>query len=136
MLRSIVAIIAGSIAWMLTALGMDAVLMALAPAWFGANGRVESVALLLFMMTYSLSFSVLGGYVTALIARRKEMQHAFALGVLQFAMGLVATIKLFDTAPLWYHVLFLTLLIPAILIGGQLRLMQKRRLGHAAPATA
>jgi len=137
MLRSILAIIAGSVAWMVTALGMDALLMAIAPHWFSANGKVESVPLLLFMMAYSLSFSVLGGYVTALVARRKELQHALALGVLQFAMGFAATIKFFDTAPLWYHVLFLTLLIPAILIGGQLRMMQKRRrLGPASHATA
>lgn len=136
MLRSILAIIAGSVAWMVTALGMDAVLMAIAPNFFDA-GKVKSLPLLLFMMTYSLLFSVLGGYVTALVARRKEMQHALALGLLQFAMGFAATIKFFDTAPLWYHVVFLTLLIPAILIGGQLRLMQKRRRsGHAFPATA
>ena len=137
MLRSILAIIAGSVAWMVTALGMDAVLMALAPQFFDGNGKVESLPLLLFMMAYSLSFSVLGGYVTAFVAKRKELQHALALGMLQFAMGLAATVKFFDTAPLWYHVLFLTLLIPAILIGGRLRMMQKhKRVGHASHATA
>jgi ABC-type multidrug transport system permease subunit len=137
MLRSILAIIAGSVAWMVTALGMDAVMMAIVPHLYDANGKVESLPLLLFSMTYSLLFSVLGGYVTALVAKRKELQHALALGVLQFVMGIAATIKFFDTAPLWYHVVFLTLLIPAILVGGQLRMMQKRRrFGHASPATA
>lgn len=128
MVRSILAVIAGSVTWMVTALGMDAILMSLAPQWFGPNGKVYSVPLMLFMMSYSLLFSVLGGYVAALIARRKEMLHAFVLGVLQLAMGIMATIQFFDTAPLWWHLTFLTLLIPASLFGGWLRLAQKDKL--------
>jgi len=134
MLRSLIAVIAGSVVWMVTALGMDALLMTFMPEWFGANGKTESVPLLLFMMSYSLLFSVLGGYVTALIARRKETQHALALGVLQFVMGIMATVKFYDTAPLWFHVTFLLLLIPANIFGGQLRAMQKRNSIHGARA--
>lgn len=128
MMRSVLAVIAGSITWMVTALGMDAILMSLAPQWFGPEGKVESVPLMLFMMSYSLLFSVLGGYVAALIARRKEMQHAFVLGVLQLAMGIAATVRFFDTAPLWWHLTFLTLLIPANLAGGWLRQTKKHKL--------
>jgi hypothetical protein len=128
MVRSILAVIAGSVTWMVTALGMDAILMSLAPHWFGPNGKVDYVPLMLFMMSYSLLFSILGGYVAALIARRKEMLHAFVLGLLQLAMGIVATIYFFDTAPLWWHLTFLALLIPANLFGGWLRLAQKNKL--------
>lgn len=134
MMRSILAVIAGSAAWMLTALGTDTVLRNFAPAWFGENGKVESVPVLLLMMFYSLFFSVLGGYITALIAGRKEIKHALILGVLQFVMGFMATVQFYETAPLWYHVLFLTLLIPANLLGGQLRVAQKRKLGHRSLA--
>jgi len=135
MIRSIIAVIAGSVIWMVTALGMDGVLMSLMPTWFGANGKVESVPLMLFMMSYSLLFSVLGGFVTASIARRKEIQHALALGVLQLAMGIIATVQFYDTAPLWYHVMFLMLLVPANIFGGQLRTMQKRNSSHGARVT-
>jgi hypothetical protein len=136
MLRSILALIAGSVTWMLTALGMDNVLMRVAPQWFGANGRVESVGVLLLMMAYSLLFSVLGGYVAALVAGRKEISHAFVLGVLQLIMGIVATIKLFDTAPLWWHLTFLLLLIPANVFGGLLRIAQKYKVMSRRTATA
>ena len=125
MLRSILAVIAGSVTWMLTALGTDSLLMSMFPQWYNAGGRVESVPILLFTGFYSLLFSVLGGYVTALIAGRSELQHVFILGVLQFLMGIVATIKFWDTAPVWYHIIFLALLIPANMLGGQLRLMRK-----------
>lgn len=127
MLRSILAVIAGSLTWMVTALGSDALLMAFAPHWFQASGRVESVPVLLLMMTYSLAFSVLGGYVAALIAARREVLHAFALGLLQLAMGIVATIQFWATAPAWFHIVFLLLLVPANVLGGYLRAGQKRR---------
>lgn len=132
MLRSIIAVIAGSVVWMVTALGMDALLMTFMPSWFGANGKTESVPLLLFMMSYSLLFSVLGGFVTAFIARRNEVRHALVLGVLQLAMGIMATVKFYDTAPLWFHVTFLLLLVPANILGGWLRLTQKQNSIHSA----
>ncbi|HEX8492046.1 MAG TPA: hypothetical protein VF658_04335 [Pyrinomonadaceae bacterium] len=136
MVRSILAVIAGSVTWMVTALGMDTILMSLTPHWFGPNGKVESVPLMLFMMSYSLLFSALGGYVAALIARRKEILHAFVLGVIQLLMGIVATIYFFDTAPLWWHLTFLALLIPANVFGGWLRLNQKDKLIGNSAATA
>jgi hypothetical protein len=125
MLRSIVAVIVGSVTWMVTALGTDALVMSLFPQWYNNGGRVEGVPVLLFAMSYSLLFSILGGYVTALIAGRSEVKHAFILGVLQLLMGMMATIKFWDTAPAWYHISFLTLLIPANLLGGLIRLRQK-----------
>lgn len=127
MWRSIVAVIAGSVTWMLTALGTDAVLMSLFPHWYKDGGRVESVPVLLFAISYSLLFSILGGYVTALVAGRSEIKHALILGLLQLLMGIMATIKFWDTAPAWYHIVFLSLLIPANLLGGQIRLVQKSK---------
>jgi hypothetical protein len=121
MLKSILAVIAGSVVWMATALGTDVFLMNVFPNWFGEGGRVDSVPVLLLMMCYSLGFSVLGGYVTGLIAGRAEVKHALALGLLQLAMGAVATAQHWDQAPAWYHVVFLALLVPANLLGGYLR---------------
>ncbi len=127
MLRSILAVIAGSLTWMVTALGTDALLMALAPHWFQEGGRVESAPVLLLALAYSLSFSVLGGYVTALIAGRREVLHALVLGLLQLAMGIIATIQFWDTAPAWFHIVLLALIAPANVFGGYLRAQQKRR---------
>ncbi len=126
MLRSILAIIAGSVTWAVTALGADGILMAAFPAWFGEGGRVESVPVLLLMMFYSLAFSALGGYVAAWLARRAEVKHAFILGVLQLAMGAVASYQMWDTAPAWWHLTFLPLVLPANVLGGFLRASRKR----------
>jgi len=120
---------------MITALGTDNVLATMRPEWFGAAGRVDAVGVLLFLLSYSLGFAVLAGYVTGWIARRHEVKHAIALGALQLAMGTIATIAYFDVAPVWYHFTFLALLIPAHVLGGVMRQRRRtpRHTVHAAP---
>jgi hypothetical protein len=44
-----------------------------------------------------------------------------ALAALQLALGLVFEILFWDMTPVWYHVVFLALIVPATLYGGTLR---------------
>ncbi len=125
MIRSIFAVIAGSVVWTMLWLGSNALVMRLFPDWYGEGGKVESAPVLLFMILRSVIFSILAGYITAWIARRSEIKHTFALGVLQLVLGIIATIQFYNVAPLWYHALFLTLLIPSNVFGGWLREIQK-----------
>ena len=125
MLRNILAVIAGSLIWTVMWLGSNAILMSFFPDWY--RGRIESVPVLLFTLLRSLIFSIIAGYLTALIAKRQEIQCALALGVLQLALGIIATVQFYESAPLWYHLLFLVLLIPGNLLGGQLRIIQRGR---------
>ncbi len=83
MIRSIFAVIAGSVVWTMMWLGSNALVMRLFPDWYGEGGKVESAPVLLFMILRSVIFSILAGYITAWIARRSEIKHTFALGVLQ-----------------------------------------------------
>ncbi len=125
MIRSILAVIAGSVVWTMMWLGSNALVMRLFPDWYGEGGKVESVPVLLFTILRSVILSLLAGYITAFIARRSEIKHSFALGVLQLVLGIIATIQFYNVAPLWYHALFLTLLIPSNVFGGWLRVTQK-----------
>jgi hypothetical protein len=123
MVRSILAVIAGSALWTVLWLGSNAILAAIIPQQVKAS-RIESVPVLLLILVLSVIFSILAGYVTAQLAKRKEMAHTFALGVLQLAMGIAAQLANFEALPLWYHISFLLLLIPGNLFGG---LLQSRR---------
>ena len=44
-----------------------------------------------------------------------------ALGILQLVLGLAVTVGAYASAPLWYHLVFLALLIPGNVIGARLR---------------
>ena len=136
MLRSILAVIAGSVVWMAVALGLDFLLMSLFPHWADSRGRVESVPVLFLMLSYSTATEVLAGYVTGRVARRREVAHALVLGLLQLTMGAVATVRMWDTAPAWWHAALLALVVPATVAGGQWRALHKSRRGVGAAATA
>ena len=130
MLRSVLSVIAGSVAWTVLALGTNVVVMSLFPHLVSPRYRVESAPLLALMLCYALAYSVLGGYVTATLARRREVAHAFALGLLQLALGSVATYVNWETAPAWFHVALLALVVPANVFGGWLRAARRERLLH------
>ena len=138
-LRSVGAVVAGSGVWTVLWLVTNGVLAALFPAVWGPGVRLANPLILLLIIGYSVVFSVLAGWVTAWVAGRREAAHAAALGVLQTAFGLAVTAGIYDTAPLWYHGVFVALLLPGNVLGARLRLRQKAgtlspRGGDARPA--
>ena len=126
-LRSVAAIISGFIVITLLSLGADAVIMNLSPELFTGDGSTKNFVPLIFALLYSCFFYAAGGYVTAWIAQRFEVLHAFALALLLLVMTILATVQMFDTAPLWWHLAILILIIPSVMIGGYLRSSSKRK---------
>ena len=124
MLRSILAVIAGNIVWTILWLAMNGILAGIHPQIADGKTRIESVSLLVFILVYSVVISVVAGYITALIARRNEIAHTVALGILQLAMGIFFQSQAWNLLPIWYHLSFLILLIPGNIIGGLIRQKQ------------
>lgn len=130
--RSVLAILAGVVTWMILAFGTDAFMTLIFPNQFTYGEPVESVSLLLVLATYSLGYAVVAGYVTAWLAKRKAIQHALVLGIVQLILAGTATYFQVNVAPVWYHVLVLTLIIPTHVLGGWLR--RRHRLGASFPS--
>jgi len=90
----------------------------------------ENPGLYAVQMAGGLGSSLLGGYVAALIAKREEILNGFlsswlcvAFGIYGFTSGLDAL----DSSP-WYVKAMLSVLGPiCALLGGYLRLTQKKR---------
>lgn len=132
MLRSILAIVAGCVVLIATGLLTDALLLKLFPAMVNAQGRVTSHAVAFLMMSYSLAYCVVAGYVAAALARRREVAHACALGVALVLLLVYPTVKFWETTPAWYHVALFILTIPACVAGGRWRALRRPR--HALRA--
>jgi uncharacterized membrane protein (DUF485 family) len=127
MLRSILAIAAGFFSICLLAFGADAILRAAMPEAFSPDGSVESVQMLLFAIGYVLVFAVAGCYLTAHLAPNRPMRHALILGLLGLIFNIAGTIAFWHTAPAWFHIVSLLLVMPAAWLGGRLRRPQLRR---------
>lgn len=126
MIRSIIAVVSGFVVIVIFALAADALLMRLVPSSFTDGGATRNSTLLIFALVYNFIFSAAGGYLTALIARRVELKHALALGALHFLLSLLSAVQFTETAPVWWHIAALALIIPAVVFGGYLRVAQKR----------
>jgi hypothetical protein len=134
MLRSIFAVLAGDIIWTILWLGTNAALAAAMPGAFQADGSIDSSGLLAVILVLSVLISIIAGYSTARLASAHEVSHALALGVVLLLIGVFVQSQYWEVLPLWYHLTFLALLIPAAWLGGKLRLGQKTGTGFGIKA--
>jgi hypothetical protein len=120
MLRSILAAVAGFMLWTVLWLGLNALLANMMPDSFNEDGSTDSSLLLVFILALSVVFSVVAGYATSWIVIDGSAWSVWAMGIALLAVGLFVQISFWTHFPIWYHVLFLGLLIPAVLTGAQL----------------
>ena len=122
MIRIGLAIAAGFVLWSVLWLGGGGVLRSFFSAAVGADGSVSDRQLLLLLLLLALLASVGSGYLTVLIAPITALRAALILGLLLLLVGIGVQRQYWALLPLWYHLSFLILLLPATLLGGWLRL--------------
>jgi hypothetical protein len=134
MLKSIIAVVAGFLMIAILSLATGEAVRALVPGAFDAGGGVDSIPLLLFSLAYVGVFAIAGCYVAARLAPSRPMLHALVLGALGLLFNIAASLAMWHTAPAWYHVVALALVMPYAWAGGRLRERELERAG--APAAA
>lgn len=118
--RTIGSIILGFVVWTVLFLGGNALITALSPASFNPDGTTDSAGLLLLLLILSIVYSIVSGWITSRVAQGKSFVSCVALGVILLAVGIFAQLQYWDQMPLWYHLPFLAMLIPGVLIGHRL----------------
>lgn len=119
MKRNALSILAGAGLWAALWCASRFPAAAMFPNAFGADGSVFDFAPLTFFLIWSVVLSLLAGAVTSRIARGAPLPVRLLAGV-QLSIGLAVELSGWSLAPAWYHVAFLVLLVPTILMGGQL----------------
>ena|SRR5882757_8894438 len=133
MLRIVLGVIAGFIAWLIVWIGSEKILSALWPA-FGANQRafedavkngpgasgfMADTTMLLTHIALGLIVSLLSGILAALIAGENS-RAPMVLGFVLWALGILKAYMSRPYAPIWYHVIFTAILLPMAILGGKL----------------
>jgi hypothetical protein len=93
----------------------------------GADLAIGSKVPLTVRLGYIAAFELLAGYITARLAIRKPLTHAFVLSLIMLATSGAIAMMTWDAALAWYHVVTLVLIVPVILLGGKLGELQLRR---------
>lgn len=132
MLKMFLGVIAGFVVWSILWLGSDAVIMAILPGWYGKHQTDFAEALtknqpftadstiLVMQIIRSIIVSIIAGIIATLIAR-ENTKTTLILGILLLAFGIFVQVVAWNYLPLWYHILFLLLLIPMTVLGGKLK---------------
>lgn len=133
MVKIIIGIIVGFLVWSILWVGGEAFLSnTISPNWIGQYSRDAEKALFnktplehdsmiaLIHLIRSIFTSIIAGYMCALIAGEFK-RSTLILGIILLAFGLMVQIMAWAVFPVWYHILFLALLIPMTMLGGKLR---------------
>ena len=132
MMRIVLGVAAGFIAWLVVWVGSEMVLSAIWPAWYGAHQRAFTAAIkggslfsadatiLLIHIVCASVVSLMSGFLAALIAGENK-RAPLILGVLLLALGVLKAVMSWPYVPIWHHVIFTVLLIPMTIVGGKLK---------------
>ncbi len=130
MLRIVLGVVAGFIAWSIVWVGSEKVLSAIWPEWYGAHQLAFEAAvakggqftadttILLMNIVRGSIVSVMSGFLAARIAGEHK-RSPLILGVLLVAFGLLIVFLSWSYVPVWYHIIFTALLIPMTIVGGK-----------------
>jgi len=111
-------VIVGFVVWSVLWLGSNQVLQVAFPDAFTADDVATGSTVLLIALALSVLFSVLAGWLTARMAKTPDNRPAVYLGILLLIVGIAVQAAYWDAMPLWYHLAFLLLLLPAAMLGG------------------
>ena len=132
MVKIVLGVIAGFVAWSILWVGSDQVLMVSAPTWYGAHlldmemARANQepfaadTAILLFNLVRALIVTILSGFLAAFIANENR-RTPLILGVLLVLVGIAFEAMYWNQIPIWYHLIFLGMLIPVTILGAKLK---------------
>jgi hypothetical protein len=132
MLRVILGVIAGFIAWSILWVGSDQVIMMLSPDWYGAHQEAFQKAMfnkteftpdntiMIMHLVRAVIITLMSGFLAAYIARGNR-NAPLGLGILLFLFGAMVQAMAWNYIPIWYHIIFLALLIPMSIVGGRLK---------------
>lgn len=132
MVRIIVGVIIGFVVWSVLWMGSDQVLIMLSPGWYGAHQYSFQMAfedgspfaadsmILLIGIVRAVIISLMAGFLAASVAGENRRSPLY-LGLLLLLAGILVQGYTWNYMPIWYHAIFLVLLVPVTVIGGRLR---------------
>ncbi len=132
MLRIILGIITGFIAWSILWVGSDQIFMSISPSWYGNHQYAFQAAMvnktpftpdttILFMhLLRAAVISIMAGFLAAMVSGENRKAPLY-LGILLVLFGAAVEALAWSYLPIWYHIIFLALLIPLTILGGRMK---------------
>lgn len=131
MVKNILSIIAGYVAWSAIFLGGVAGVRSLRPDVHDANGITGDVSTLVVYLILSIVASLAAGFLTAKIAGKSKTLCAAILAICLLGTGIPVQLGVWNDLPVWYNLIFLILLVPITMLGAAVAGSKAADLKHA-----
>ena len=118
--RAIGAVVAGYALWSVLWIGFSALLQALFPEVVDPTRPLTHTGPLLAYIGFSVVISIASGWLCAAIRRENAMKTVWVLAIILLVTGIGFEASYWFLMPVWYHLAFLALLVPATVWGGSL----------------
>ena len=118
--KIVLGVIVGFIVWTVLWLGGNALLAAISPGLAFVEGKEITGSALVVGLVRSIVASLLSGFAAVLISKEIGKTTLY-LGILLLLVGIFFQYMAWNLMPVWYHFLFLFLLIPVTIFGGKLK---------------
>ena len=125
MVRAILAVIVGIVLWGGMSAIVHAVLMGAFADAHDVDEYPQSAGILVVYLGSSVVQSALAGYVAAWITTLRPMRVVLILAAIQLVIGIAVQASVWELMPVWYHIPFLLMVVPAHVLGGWLRIDRK-----------
>jgi len=119
MLRIILGVVAGIVAWLLLVFVGGLIIRATWPEYVAvAEAMTFTLPMLLTRLALSAIALVMAAWATAMIARKSVAP--LTLGIVLLVFFIPNHINLWSKFPVWYHLTFLVTLVPLSILGGRI----------------
>jgi len=119
--RAIGGVVVGYALWSVLWLGLNAGVQAALPDIVDPLQPLTHTGVLAFFVVASVVISIGSGFVCAAVRGSSSMKSVQVLAAALLVTGIGAEVSYWAMTPVWYHLVFLALLVPATLWGGSLR---------------
>ena len=119
-MRPTLAIIAGYAVWTIIWLSGSFMLRTVGVLPTDTSARIDSPGALSILIGISILCSIAAGLAAAAISRGSSNYPSLILAFLLLLTGIGVQWSVFQLMPMWYHIVFLALLIPMVLVGARL----------------
>ena len=119
MLRNLLGVVLGYSLWSGMWLGGNALFFAAAAESLAAEQGLTGTGTLLEVLGLSIVCSLAAGFLTAKVAVAKTTAVSI-MAFLLLVTGILVQQSVWDLMPLWYHLLFLVLLLPMTRVGARI----------------
>lgn len=119
--RAIGAVVVAFLLWTALWLGFNSGAQAAFPDIIDPEQPLAHTGALLTFIAYSVVISIFAGFVCAAIRKDSAMRTVWVFAIIQLLSGIGFEVAYWELTPVWYHLVFLALLVPATVWGGTLR---------------